>query len=1818
MNTKAIRKVAAALLASCLLASAALPSFADPMPAERTAAQTSILDLTTEYLKNPLGIDTDTPRFGWRMESSLIGQMQTAYEVNLYKDGEPGRAVWTTGRVENGLSVGVNYDGEPLEAATRYFWTVKVWDKDGKTVVSQPSYFETGVTEEQEWLDTEFIQLPASSSAPIFRTEQQLGGAVDSARLYITAGGIYEAYINGQQVGKVEGDKTTYHHMNPGYGNGNVSLGYETYDVTSYLKGQDAVALSILGGNGWINVRGDSVMGNNSGQPAVKAMLKLSYTDADGQKQEKTIQTNTKDWAGTLDGPVTANGVYYGEDYDARRAQALGDFTQVGYDDSGWMRTNESKEPTAHILRNSFDAVQANYVRLSVSETGPATKNDGENRLQIMELQLLDTAGNNVAAGLTATASNNFSYGSQWRVENLTDGDDGMQSGCGYTSNILGYGQTSFRPDQPVTIDFQLKQPAVISSMNLYCRTSLESVSSGLCPNYPKVYSVQVSEDGNSWKDVVTDFDAGNVKNEVLATEGITTASYPGKIIAQRGESGQIVDAYEQRPVSATLYTGQAASSSYTGGEIAVDSYYAYDAPQDALYQNGFVQVGKDKELFDGGITLKKGQTMVINMGQNVTAIPDMEIQSVPGATVTMRFGEMLNDGSSVGGGGTQADGPKGSVYFKSLRGARSSVQYTFAGSGIERYQTKTSFFGYQYISVTATEDVTIHSIRSRAVSSVSEQTGEITTNNKDVNRLFLNALYGQLSNYFTAPTDCPQRDERHAWTGDTQVFAQTAMYNFDSVPFLNGFQDLTSENTLRNGFPGAVTSNAGYFAHWAAGWSDVEVINAWTLYSQTGDKSILEDNWEALNHYMDFLKSRERAQYQSPMALGNAFGDWLAFQGTGLEVITDYYYGYVNQLMVQIAQVLGREDAAQQYQDYFEHIKETFLKTHVSFNEEADTIPATLFDEPTDSNPGASNVITNRFDDVTARFVRMTVSQTGPGTANDNEYRLQMMEAEVSKDGEENFALNKPVEASDAFFWPSQSNPTQWAPVLLTDGDDGLVSDKGYTSNNAGTNNLSGRPITVTIDLQQPQTVNQLKIDCRITSNSMKPGACANYPADYILEVSPNGTNWTKVGRYATQEREPEKLVIKSGTGTPVFMNKGGKFEDNSQTALLWMLKLGFYDSEEMKQEAIRLLVENIRNENPDPTSVRANYGENTLSVGFLGSNVITPVLTDIGCADVSYDLLLQDTMPSWLFEVKAGATTIWERWNSFDPDKGFGDSEMNSFNHYSYGSVVEWMYKYMVGISADSSAPGFKNIILQPTLDTGEAYNDQERIHSVSGSYDSYYGPIESNWTSDAGSLKTYHAVIPANTTATLYLPVSQGEADGFQNISGIAFDGMVQHNGVTTAQFTLQAGGYDFTVSDGKLTAAVADGYATGETQTDKSVLEAAVDAAAAYENREDEYTADSWKAFRGALDNANTVLKNDQADQELIDAAAKQLNDAIAGLTAVNPPEPGKADKTILNKVIAKAGALMTTEEFSNAILSVQQSYTEALAAAKAVAERTDAEQGEVDAAWVALMTEIHKLGLQQGDKTLLQEHYNLYSKLNLENYLDNQAKENFKSALEAAEKLLAGSDAVQSEIDEADNNLIAAAAAMTLRSDKTALQNAVDSTKDYAEENYAKGWAAFEAARDAANEVLSNPEAAQDEIDKAVDALIDAMLNLRLKADKQLLNAVIAAAQALDVSGYSRASVDVFQTALAEAKKKAEDENLSKDEQEQVDAAVQTLTEAVEGLRNSDGTSANLSVDGDGNITGARGAAKTGENSPIPAAVALMLLAGTAIFVKRRK
>ncbi len=152
----------------------------------------------------------------------------------------------------------------------------------------------------------------------------------------------------------------------------------------------------------------------------------------------------------------------------------------------------------------------------------------------------------------------------------------------------------------------------------------------------------------------------------------------------------------------------------------------------------------------------------------------------------------------------------------------------------------------------------------------------------------------------------------------------------------------------------------------------------------------------------------------------------------------------------------------------------------------------------------------------------------------------------------------------------------------------------------------------------------------------------------------------------------------------------------------------------------------------------IEANHG--LLATGFLGTPYLLEELTKTGHSDVAYKLLLNTQYPSWGYLIEHGATTTWERWNG---DQMKDDPSMNSYNHYAYGAVADWIYRYAAGIDATPLDAGFHTVVLHPVFDA--------RLGSIAFDYDSAYGPIHSDWTIQ-GKSATWHVMIPANTTGLL----------------------------------------------------------------------------------------------------------------------------------------------------------------------------------------------------------------------------------------------------------------------------------------------------------------------------------------------------------------------------------------------------------------------------------------------------------------------------------
>lgn len=314
------------------------------MPATSLAGSGSqVAGLKCEHLVNPIGIDTQHPRFSWLMTDARPGARQTAYRVFLGVDSTDvarRKAMhWTSGKKISSSNL-ITYQGKPLLPFTKYYWLVELWDEDGNFIASSSmANFETGMMKMENWKgswisdrnDINFL------AAPYFRKVFTPEKKIKSARAYIAAGGLYELYLNGKKVGN--------HRLDPMYTRFDRRNLYITYDVTSYLKtGKNAVG--VLLGNGWYNHHSLAVWNFHHApwraRPAFCLDLRITYEDG-----TINVIASGNDWK-TSSSPVILNSIYTAEHYDARLEQP--GWNTADFDDSKWDGVMYRAAPSKNIV----------------------------------------------------------------------------------------------------------------------------------------------------------------------------------------------------------------------------------------------------------------------------------------------------------------------------------------------------------------------------------------------------------------------------------------------------------------------------------------------------------------------------------------------------------------------------------------------------------------------------------------------------------------------------------------------------------------------------------------------------------------------------------------------------------------------------------------------------------------------------------------------------------------------------------------------------------------------------------------------------------------------------------------------------------------------------------------------------------------------------------------------------------------------------------------------------------------------------------------------------------------------------------------------------------------------------------------------------------------------------------------------------------------------------------------------------------------------------------------------------------------------------
>ena len=558
-------------------------------------------------------------------------------------------------------------------------------------------------------------------------------------------------------------------------------------------------------------------------------------------------------------------------------------------------------------------------------------------------------------------------------------------------------------------------------------------------------------------------------------------------------------------------------------------------------------------------ITLHRGETLVIDFGQNCSAVPQFVFAAREGTRLTCLPGELLNDGNGAHSRGM--DGPEGSVHRLNLRTHQTHMRldYTFSDNGGKAvsYTPQCTFFGYRFLSITATDDVTLKRLRSIPITSITSemQTGTLTTGHPLINQLISNTWWGQLSNYLSVPTDCPQRNERLGWTADTQVFAATGSFFANTRDFMHKWlQDLRDTQSKYGGYPSVAPH--GQYASWDGemmrfGWSDAGVIVPWTVWKQYDDTKVIDESWASMERYMQHVQDTRYDHNTLKQENGNyQWGDWLSY-------------------------------------------------------------------EPLESCGGGA------------------FGSQGP--------------------------LPEAIE-----YWNFLSC-CYWV------------------------------------------------IDAEMMADMAK---ATGREADRYVRMAEEA-----------RRRIRERYLQADGTFTTPILN-------TMQTPALFALKTRVVEGAGRENVIARL---------------RQNFAEhgNCLQTGFLGTSILMGTLTENDMSDIAYQLLFQRKNPSWLYSVDNGATTIWERWNSYTHEAGMGPRGMNSFNHYAYGCVCQWLWETAAGICADPSAPGFRHIIMSPIPD--------RRLGHLKAAYRSAAGMIKSEWNYK-GNRWTWTFQIPKGCTATVTLPGEQ----------------------------------------------------------------------------------------------------------------------------------------------------------------------------------------------------------------------------------------------------------------------------------------------------------------------------------------------------------------------------------------------------------------------------------------------------------------------------
>lgn len=900
--------------------------------------QIGIDSLRAEYLDKPIGIDVEVPRFSWQMiaDDQSRGNVQEAYRIVVKNENQ--ELVWDSGKVDSGQSHLIAYAGDALKPKTRYTWEVKVWDQTGKAV-SNSSWFETGLG----LLDSN----PDSSG---WQAAQWIGGGDSDVQLYSHYLSVFKLNFELQLDAKTRSTRAGFV-----LGANDLRLMDKDLNIQDVQSHRNANYISFE-----LNI--DPL---KSGKPAELQIYRVGYTNDDSD------QNPFKSFA------IPDHLINLKNQYETHRVYLHNNFGIFQIFVDGETAENE-------VSRSDSDSP---YAPKGVNLNPVGSGNN------YISFPMLADIGFKVAAGQTAhfgqfeirnyRAPSNVLYGEQLRsdyagifADFLGTGVTGTSSGLSISGGLNGrliLADPSHSATPMLRTEFNLNEKPVkkariyatargIYELYLNGNRVGDAVFAPGLTQYNKTHQYQVYD--------VTDLLQSGAPNAFGAwiSEGwwagnITYSGEHWNYFGDRPSFKAVLEVTYEDGTQSQIITEPTTWKLFTDGPIRYGSFFqgeVYDAQKEAAI-TGWATSGYDDSLWKDAVavslegnvfpgldyselefksqiglppTVVKTLTAktrtevrpgvhVYDMGQNMVGVPEIAIANgKAGDTVVLRYAEVLYPDLP------EYAGNEGMIMLENIRAALTQDLYILKG-GSEVIRPRFTFHGYRYLELSGiAEPPSVSEVTGKVISSIPHLDSYFETSDPLVNRFWENITWSLRANFLSIPTDTPARNERMGWSGDINVFSQAATYLAGVAPFLSrhllAMRDIQREDgrftdvaPVGGGFGGTLWGSAG-------------IIIPWEVYQQYGDTRILEEHYEAMVRYLNFLDSKVNPETgridEGPL------GDWLSPENAKNDntLLWTAYHAYDFWILSETARILGKTEDAARYRARYEERKAYLNKNYV------------------------------------------------------------------------------------------------------------------------------------------------------------------------------------------------------------------------------------------------------------------------------------------------------------------------------------------------------------------------------------------------------------------------------------------------------------------------------------------------------------------------------------------------------------------------------------------------------------------------------------------------------------------------------------------------------------------------------------------------------------------------------------------------------------------------------------------------------------------------------------------------------------------------